>query len=175
MSSSDAQPPFVAIACGGTGGHLFPGLAVAAATPATRLRRRAAHLAEGRGSAGCEIRARHGDFHAARRRAAKSQLLFVRPQLLAIVARGEENLSGPSAAGRSGDGRIHQRAAGSRRKRIRRENLPARIQHHSRPGQSFSRALCGRGIRRISRSRRAIESAQSHDHRHARASAIFRQ
>ena len=53
-----------------------------------------------------------------------------------------------------------------------RENFSARIQHHSRPRQPLSFPLCERGVRRFSRSRRAIEDAQGHAHRHAGAPAI---
>ena len=105
--------------------------------------------------------------------AAKSELFFLRRQLCEIAVRRAENFPPPPTRRRAGDGRIHQRAAGLGRKRFRRQNLSARIQHHSRPRQPLARAVCGRGVRRISRSRRAVERAQSHADRHAGAPAIF--
>ena len=160
MSASATKPPFVAIACGGTGGHLFPGLAVAG-----QLQKRGCDVA-------LLISPKDVDQQAVK--SAHGMEIFTLPAVglqnrnYFSFARSfwqswrarEENFSGPPAAGRSGDGRIHQRAAGSGREKIWRENFPARIQHHSRQGQSFSRALCGRGIRRVSRSRFAIEGAQ---------------
>jgi hypothetical protein len=67
-----------------------------------------------------------------------------------------------AARRRAGHGRIHQRAADSGRKGFRRENLSARIQHHSRTRQPFLARLWTRRLSDFPKPG-AIKDAQSHD------------
>ena len=172
MTSSGANTPFVAIACGGTGGHLFPGLAVA-----EQLQKRGCAVA-------LLISPKDVDQEAVK--SARGMEIVTLPavglqnrnylsfaaQFLAIVARGAKDFQTPPAAGRARHGRIHQRAADPGREEIWRQNFSARIQHHSRTGQPLPGAVRGRGVRRFSRRRRPPARPQSDRDRHARPSAI---
>ena len=155
MTSSGANTPFVAIACGGTGGHLFPGLAVA-----EQLQKRGCAVA-------LLISPKDVDQEAVK--SARGMEIFTLPAV------GLQNRNYFSFAGSSGNRCAPRGKFSSQRpphavlamggftsappvlgrKGFRRENFPARIQHHSRPRQPFSRAVRGRGVRRFSRSRRA--------------------
>ena len=173
MTRSGAKTPFVAIACGGTGGHLFPGLAVAG-----ELKKRGCRTA-------LLISPKDIDQQAVK--AAGDMEIFTLPAVglqnrnyfsfagsfvKVAVCRAEDFSPMPTRRG-PGDGRVHQRAAGFGGERFGRENFLARVQYHSRSGQSLSRAFRGRGVCRISRNRCAVENAKSHSDRHAGSPAIF--
>jgi UDP-N-acetylglucosamine:LPS N-acetylglucosamine transferase len=82
MNISEIKTPFVAIACGGTGGHLFPGIAVA-----EELKKRGCKI-------GLLISPKEIDQQAVKaacRRIAKSQLPFFWFKFLEIIPSRPEN------------------------------------------------------------------------------------
>ena len=163
------RSPRVAIACGGTGGHLFPGLAVAeqllqrGCAVTLLISPKEVDQQAVKAVAGMEIatlpavgltRGRRLAFlrgFARRYRAAKSAF---------------QSLPAPC---RAGDGRVHQRPAAPGRQQARRSG---RFLHESNtiPGPRQSLAVLGRRprLRRFSRGRGAAARPQCHRHRHAR-------
>ena len=172
MTAPGANTPFVAIACGGTGGHLFPGLAVA-----EQLQKRGCAVAllvspkdvdqeAVKSARGMEVitlpavALQNRNYLSFARsfwqswRAARKIFKSRPPQ--AVLAMGGFTSAPPILAAR----------------KVRRPDFFARIQHHPRPGQPLPGAVRGRGVRRFSGCGRPPARPQGHPDRHAGAPAI---
>ncbi len=172
MTVPETKTPFVAIACGGTGGHLFPGLAVA-----EQLQKR---------GCGVALLISPKDIDQQAVKAACGVEIFTLPAVglqnrnyfsfavsfVKSLFAARKIFPPVPARCRPRDGRIYQRAAGSGGERTGGGDIPPRIQHHSRPRQPISCAVRGRGVRRFPRSGSAPESAQNDGDRHAGSPAI---
>ena len=172
MTAPETKTPFVAIACGGTGGHLFPGLAVAeelkkrGCTVALLISPKDVDQQAVKSAQGFEIftlpavglqnrnyfsfaKSFWNSFRASRK-------IFKQRKPDAVLAMGGFTSAPPILAARKFGAKtfLHE--------------------SNTIPGtrQPFSRALRGRGVRRISRSRRAIEARKNFRDRHARSPAI---
>src|SRR5690606_1563816 len=93
------------------------------------------------GSTGGQIRRRNGSRNLARRRSDARQFSRICFRLLQIAKSGQTNLPKENSTSSPRDGRIHECAADSRRKKTRRKNVSARIQYHSGTGESLDGAF----------------------------------
>ena len=162
MTPSGAKTPFVAIACGGTGGHLFPGLAVAGELKQRGCRTALLISPKDIDQQAVKSAPANGNLHASGGRPAKSELFFLRRQLreIAVCARGKF-FAGAQPRRGPGDGRVHQRPAGFGGERYGSKDFLARVQYHSRPREPISRSFHRRGVRRISSAAARLTTRES--------------
>ena len=172
MISPGANTPFVAIACGGTGGHLFPGLAVA-----EQLQKRGCAVA-------LLISPKDVDQEAVK--SARGMEIFTLPAV-GLQNRNYLSFAGsfvkswpPAKIFRQSPARmpcspwavLPARRPSWPEKISAPGHFSARIQHHPRPGQPFPGAVRGRGVCRLSVGGSPPARPQSDHDRHARPSAI---
>ncbi len=174
MTRSGAKTPFVAIACGGTGGHLFPGLAVAG-----ELKKR-----------GCQtallISPKDIDQQAVK--TARDVEIFTLPAV-GLQNRNYFSFAGSFVKSLFAARKIFRRcqpdavlAMGGftsappvlAAKDVRRQDLSARIQHHSRPREPVPGAFRGRSVCRLSRNGFPVARAEKSPARARRCVRSFR-
>ena len=158
------------IACGGTGGHLFPGLAVAEV-----LRERGHEVLLFISEKEIDTLAVEGrtDFRFEKLPTVALPSPFS-PAILAFVRRFNESLSRlprdlsqVQSARRPRHGRVHFDRAGHRRPDARHPDFHSRVKRLSGKGEPAHRALCPRRPSRVQGMRRFFPKGADGIHRHA--------
>ena len=177
------QPTWLPLRVAARGDISFPAWPWPGAQTA-RLRGGVAHLAQGSGPAGgegggagngCGIRNRGRlvrECSRCRRSVSRIGIIFPSQGVSSNRCFPPERFFAGADRRRCWRWGVHQRAAGFRGQRNGRQNIFARVQHDSGPGQPVSGAFCERGVCRVSGNGGTVQGAQSHPHGHARPAPI---